>query len=85
MNDRERAYVRKVLKVLEDYGDWLSKSDICLLTDEADNASYLWGVIDALIAVNLIVMSINSADNRYRLCRIHPSGVAWLREDDIPF
>lgn len=87
MNERERSYVRKVLACLEQYNDWLSKSDICLLIDEADNASYLWGVIDALIAVNFIVMGMDIADNRFRLCRIHPFGVAWLRDDEnrIPF
>lgn len=85
MNDRERSYVRKVLRCLEDYGDWLSKSDICLLADEANNASYLWGIIDALIAVNFVVSRADTNDNRYRLCRIHPFGIAWLREDEIPF
>lgn len=87
MNERERSYVRKVLKCLDQYGDWLSKSDICLLIDETDNASYMWGVIDALIATNFIIMKSDENDNRYRLCAIHPFGVAWLQDDDkwIPF
>lgn len=85
MSAREESYVRGILKCLRDYDDWLSKSDICLLIDQTGNASYIWGVIDALIATNHITQGLDLADNRYRLCRITSIGIQWLQANEIPF
>lgn len=85
MNHREVSYVVKVLKVLRDYGDWLSKSDICLLADETPNASYMWGVIDALIATQHITQLANPDDMRFKMCRISETGERWLATEEIPF
>lgn len=84
---REREYVNKVLAVLDDYDDWLSKTDICLLADEAGNASYLWGVIDALIAVGFVQLGFLENDQRFCMCHITPQGRAWRVDFEgwIPF
>lgn len=85
MSERERNYVRQILKVLDDYGDWLSKSDICLLIDQTPNASYMWGMIDALIATEFITQGVDLTDTRFRMCHITASGKEWLEIDEIPF
>lgn len=84
---RERDYLSKVLTVLDQYDDWLSKTDICVLANETPNAAYLWGVIDCAIATGLIKLGTLESDQRFCMCHITPQGRGWLADYNgwIPF